>query len=350
MYKYLYEYIICIKGDNKKLAILEFETLLQTYFNHNIKLELIENTYFKFQIEKKIEDKEFLERLTYTNEIFEIIFQVESLDKFKEKIELMNFQKYDNQSFLLRIRKTKKTENNSKNNNLEEKKIATLIYNKIKNPKVSIKEPQNFFNLIIDSKLDKLYFTCQIFENKKEYNKRMPKLRPIVKPYTLKSDMARASVNLLGIKKGVILDPFCGIGGILLEAYNMKFEIIGNDISFNDLKFMKINFEFYFPNANYRITNKDARTQFLEKNSIDGIVTDIPYGKSSKKIGEDLYDRFLENAKKYLKPNKRIVIIYANFTQFKQIALKYFNQIYEIEEYINKSMTRHILVLENSKK
>lgn len=339
-------YILCVKGNNKELAICEFETLFRTYYNERVELRVIGNTYLIFETKNKIEDQDFLNRLTYTNEIFEYILEENSIEKLKLKLELLDLSKYDNQSFLLRIKKTKST---NQNLNLDEKQIATIIHSKLKNPKVDMKNPDNYFNVIVNSDADKLYFTRQIFENKKTYQKRMPKLRPIVKPYTLKSDMARAGVNLLGIKDGVVLDPFCGIGGILLEAYDMKFDIIGNDISWNDLRDMKINFDYYFPKSDFIRTLADSRTQFLKDNTIDGIVTDIPYGKCSRRFGEDLYGKFLESAKKYLKPNKRLVIIYANFTQFRDIALKYFSEVCEIEEYINKSMTRHILVLENSK-
>ena len=177
----------------------------------------------------------------------------------------------------------------------------------------------------------------------------MPKLRPVAMPYTLKSDMARASVNLLELKKGVVLDPFCGIGGILLEAYDMNFEIIGNDISWNDLKYFKENFAYFYPKADYTRILADSKTQFLKENTIDGIVTDIPYGKSSRTLGIDLYENFLKSSKVYLKDGARMIVIYANFVEFKKIALKYFNQVIEIDQYINKSMTRHILVLENTK-
>ena len=43
--------------------------------------------------------------------------------------------------------------------------------------------------------------------------------------------------------------------------------------------------------------------------------------------------------KVYLKPGKRMVVIYANFLEFKELTLKYFDEVCEIEEYINKSMT-----------
>lgn len=177
----------------------------------------------------------------------------------------------------------------------------------------------------------------------------MPKLRPVAMPYTLKSDMARCAVNLLKLKSGIVLDPFCGIGGILLEAYDMNFQIIGNDISWNDLQYTKTNFNYYFPDAKYQLSLADSKTQFLKKNTIDGIVSDIPYGKCSRKLGDDLYENFLISAREYLKKDGRMVLIYANFNEIKTLAKKYFLIIDEIDEYINKSMTRHILILENKK-
>ena len=74
------------------------------------------------------------------------------------------------------------------------------------------------------------------------------------------------------------------------------------------------------------------------KNTIDGIVTDVPYGKSSRKLGTELYEEFLKSSKVYLKDNARMVVIYANFIEFKKIALKYFNEVIEIDQYINKSI------------
>lgn len=50
-----------------------------------------------------------------------------------------------------------------------------------------------------------------------------------------------------------------------------------------------------------------------------------------------------------LKKNSRMVIIFANFVEFRDLALKYFNEVKTINQYINKSMTRHIIVLENTK-
>lgn len=339
-------YYLILKGINKKFASLEFEILWKTYFDEEIKLEEIENVLYKFSSDILIDKKHpMLKRLTFTNYLGLELFNSDDEKEFTKKIEEYDFSGIEGKSFAIRSKKSKKELKNL----FEDKEIAKNIWYKLKNPKVNLKNPDIEFNYIINEKIGILGLAEKIYENEKEYLGRMPKFRPVAKPYTLKSDMARASLNLLDLKKGVILDPFCGIGGILLEAHDMGFTVIGNDISWNDLRDMKKNFEYYFPKGTFYRTLADSKTQFLKKNTIDGIVTDIPYGKCSRRLGIDLYEKFLISAKEYLKPNAKMIVIYANFVEFKDIALKYFKEVDEIDEYINKGMTRHILILKNNK-
>ena len=156
------------------------------------------------------------------------------------------------------------------------------------------------------------------------------------------------SINLLNIKEGTILDSFCGIGGILIEGIDMGFNMIGNDISWNDLRSSQKNIYYYFPKANFHLTLAETEKKFLKKESIDGIVTDIPYGKSCRKEGEDLYEKFVDNSYYFLKPGKRMIVICATFTDFEKYATKNFKLVKEIYQYINKSLIRKILVLEKS--
>ena len=59
------------------------------------------------------------------------------------------------------------------------------------------------------------------------------------KPYTdtemgtLPPKLARMLVNLTGLKEGIIWDPFCGSGTILLEAAVLGFDVLGSDIAKN---------------------------------------------------------------------------------------------------------------------
>ncbi len=340
----MYEYILVLKGTNKELAKYEFETLWVTYFKEEIKLTQIHNTFHTFESKNQIESNHKLtSRLTLTNKICIKLF-TGNFKKLNNEIENMDFSEADNKTFAIKTQRLKKDFNIK----LPDKELAKPIFDSIKNPKVKIHHPDYEYNFFFKNEND-FILTKKIYENDKNYLRRMPKLRPVVMPYTLKSDIARASVNLLGIKDGKILDPFCGLGGILLEAYEMGFEIIGNDISWNNLKYFKQNFDYFYPDAKYTRILANSKTQFLKTNSVDGIVCDIPYGRSCRKIGENLYEEFLKSAKQYLKPNKRLVIIYADFVEFKNLALKYFDEIKEINQYINKSMTRHILILKNNK-
>ncbi len=350
----MYNYIVILKGSNKDLASFELKNLWEIYFNEKIKLIQIDNTYFKFKSKNKInKDHKIFQRITFTNNLFLEIISTESLETFKNEITKEKLKFINGKTFSIKIKKINKK---LSTNNFQFKEYTKHLWLNLENPKVDLENPE--INLLFfhndyekENTNNKLKLAFQIFENKKKYLTRMPKLRPIKKPYTLKSDMARIAFNYLNIKEGLVLDPFAGIGGILLEGYDMGFKIHANDINWNDLNHLKTNFDYYFKNSKnkYTRTLADSTTQFLKLNSIDGIVTDIPYGKSCRRLGNDLYEGFLKSAKIYLKPGKRLVIIYANFLEFKKLAIKYFDEIIEIEEFINKSMTRHILVLENKK-
>jgi len=345
------EYFVILKGTNKEFATAEFETLFNLYYNQKLKLEQISNVYYKFNTNIKLNyNDEIFKRLTFTKHVG-ILNYYGNFKDFKNQISNLEISKnYEGKSFAVNAsRMFKKFE---LPNDLRE--LAAPVYDEFKEGKVSLKKFGIRFHYFYDSP-ENFYFVSEIYHNSMDYLGRMPKFRPVVMPYTLKSDMARGAINLLNLKnkESVLLDPFCGIGGILLEGYDMGFKILGNDISWNDLKYFKQNFEHYFPDSfksgQVKRTLADSSTQFLKENSIDGIVSDIPYGKSCRRLGDDLYNDFLKSAKIYLKPGARLVIIYANFLEFRDIAKKYFNEVTEIDHYINKSMTRHILVLENSK-
>ncbi len=340
------DYFLILKGNNKDFATNEFETLWNLYFNEKIKLERVQNTIYFFNSQTLIQrEHPLLRRLTFTNYLGKLLFRGDNFEKYFETISKMDFSYLENKSFGVE----QKTFRQDKL--IESKELARPIWESLKSPKVDLKKPNIWFKNFQLTNSKEIIFTEEIYTNEKEYLGRMPKLRPVAMPYTLKADMARGASNLLNLKeRAVVLDPFAGIGGILLEAYDLGYEVIGNDISWKDLNYLKQNFKHYFPDAQITLTCSDSRQRIFAQNSIDGIVSDIPYGRACRRLGVDLYDKFLQNAKFYLKENSRIVLIYANFVEFKEIALKYFNEVVEINQYINKSMTRHILVLENSKK
>ena len=141
------------------------------------------------------------------------------------------------------------------------------------------------------------------------FPERKAHLKPSLHPTSLHPALARACVNLTGLKTGTILDPFCGSGGILIEAALMNFNIIGYDFDNKQLKRAKNNFN-YYKIKNYSLVNDDARNI---KGKVDAIITDLPYGQGSKVSNvKKLYKEFLVHANKL---TNNMVVIFPNFTK-----------------------------------
>lgn len=341
----MFTYLLFLRGTNKDLALFEFDCLWKTYFSLKYEIILLQNKAYVLKTEQNITGSEqFLVRSSGIIFFSKVIYSGPSLDEFSIQFK-QKVSEYEGKSFVVRIRKARKNQDLKQ---YSESELAKPIWNCFKQPKVDLEHPQLLFVFVFLENTNDFYVCEQLFENEKEYLERMPKFRPVKMPYTLKADLARSCINLLCLEKGLVLDPFAGIGGILLEAADMGFQVVSNDISWNDVKYMQQNFDYYFPNVTPLRILADSRTQFLKPETIDGIVTDIPYGRCSRKLGIDLYEQYLQSAQLYLKKGKRMIVIYANFVEFKSLALKYFTQVTEIEQYINKSMTRYILVLEKN--
>jgi tRNA (guanine10-N2)-dimethyltransferase len=180
--------------------------------------------------------------------------------------------------------------------------------------------------------------------SKKEFLARRSHLLPAGHPTSLHPKLARALVNLTGAKKGeVILDPFCGAGGLLIEAGLIGMKVVGFDIDRIMLKRAKINLD-YLRIKNYRLELKDATT--ISKH-YGYIVTDLPYGKNSKlseKDLEKLYFYFFKVLKK-IKPKKSIIGL-PDFIDYKKIIKKSGLKIKkEFDWYLHKSLTKKIILL-----
>jgi tRNA (guanine10-N2)-dimethyltransferase len=175
-----------------------------------------------------------------------------------------------------------------------------------------------------------------VFEGRRAHH------RPFFSPISLHPKLARAFVNLSGIKKdGVLLDPFCGTGGFLIEAGFVGAHVIGNDIDkkmtegcANTLRHFGIN-EFQF------ITGDVERLEGV-LSPVDAIVTDMPYGKSTTTCGEPiemLYTRAFSTFTSLLK-NDGGLIVGSALPAIEVIAREFFtvDVVYCIQ--VHRSLTR----------
>jgi tRNA (guanine10-N2)-dimethyltransferase len=153
-------------------------------------------------------------------------------------------------------------------------------------------------------------------------------------------------VNLSMVKKNeTLLDPFCGTGGILIEAGILGIKIIGSDIDKKLVYGCKENLNFYNIN-NYKIFNLDISMIKDMVSNIDAVVTDFPYGKSTTTNGEELislYKRAFENIYLILNTGRIAVVGLANKDLIK-FGQKYFSleKIFDIR--VHNSLTRYFVV------
>jgi tRNA (guanine10-N2)-dimethyltransferase len=160
--------------------------------------------------------------------------------------------------------------------------------------------------------------------------------------------LARGMVNLTRAKKGsVVLDPFCGTGGILIEAGIIGARVIGTDIDEKMVEGTKKNLE-YCNIKDYQIFQGDARYITLE-NKVDAIVTDPPYGISASTAGIDskkIYEESLVSMQELLKEEGYICMATPHYLDIHELVSHTKFKI--IEQYkirMHKSLTRVISVL-----
>ncbi|MFX1300577.1 MAG: THUMP domain-containing protein [Promethearchaeota archaeon] len=118
------------------------------------------------------------------------------------------------------------------------------------------------------------------------YQRRSP-LRPFFVPSAIHPKFARVMVNLSRVKRGdLLLDPFCGTGGLLLEAADIGCVPVGFDIDSSILAGCQQNLKHYKVPFNGALA--DARTIPLRPEGVNAIATDPPYGRSSSTKGSEV--------------------------------------------------------------
>ena len=105
-----------------------------------------------------------------------------------------------------------------------ERLIGTMI-----NGPVSLNAPEVEYRAILSE--DRCYFGKVLFSiDRAAYDVRNPGKRDFFHPGVMMPRMARTLVNIACTKAGdVVLDPFCGTGGILIEAELLGMRTIGSD-------------------------------------------------------------------------------------------------------------------------
>ena len=120
------------------------------------------------------------------------------------------------------------------------------------------------------------------------FQRRSP-LRPFFVPSAIHPKFARVMVNLSRVKRGdLLLDPFCGTGGLLLEAADIGCVPLGFDIDVSILMGCQLNLKHY--EVPFSGALADARSVPLRSEGLNAIATDPPYGRSSSTKGSEVVE------------------------------------------------------------
>jgi len=173
---------------------------------------------------------------------------------------------------------------------------------------------------------------------------RRPRARPFFHPAAIFPKLSRALVNFSRVGPGeIFLDPFCGTGSLLLEAHELGARALGADRDLRMVKGAKRNMESYNQDWLGVIRADVRRTPFTE---VDGIATDIPYGRASSTSGSstgEILERLRETAGGLLEEGRRLVVMHPDTIVVES------RDDFEVEEehhlYIHRKLTRTISVL-----
>lgn len=284
--------------------------------------------------------KRIVSRLSYTFFVDELLFSCStSLNDIKKCSQEISFNKTGSIAI---FHKNRSSVVNSK----PILKIIGDIFTKDRI--VNLNNPDYYIRVLITDK--KIYVGSMIGEvNRSEFEKRKVQNRPFFSPISLHPKLARALVNFSQIKKNeVLLDPFCGTGGILIEAGLIGAKVIGCDIEKKMIDGCKKTLE-YYNISNQILINSDIGDLHNFITKFDAVVTDLPYGKSTTTKGENidnLYNRAFEKIAQLLKKNSMAVIVSPNENLY-IIGRKYFTINEKHEVRVHRSLTRHIAVFQN---
>lgn len=287
------------------LSLFEVKKVLEDKLNSNGNIFLIDGIKY---------NKKILNRLAYTNRVFEVLVKSKSIPLLKKEMKNFDWNKIYKESFAVDL------DIDSKNN---VKEFAGIIFDRINNPKVNLSNPKTFIQI---SKFGNEYLASKLlWTNKKEFLKRKPHMKPAHHPTSLDPKLAIACINLCGLReekeekttrkrnnKLTIFDPFCGSGGFLVEAGLMGFNVAGFDLEDDMLERSRTNLNHYL-NKNdlnkhkvkFNLYKRDSTNiKSYEDISFDAVVTDLPYGRASKvhsKSKLKLYNDFINILKKLKK-------------------------------------------------
>ena len=281
-------------------------------------------------------------RLGYTHEIHEMI-ERSNADSFDGDLSAIKWSDYIDETFAVRVKRF----HSQIDTVATERKAGSLILDNCEGIKVNLTKPKSLVRIVA---FENDFFVAieRIKLNKKHFEDSKPHKRPFFYPGSMNPKLARCMVNLSRVKEGqLLLDPFCGTGGILIEAGLIGCKVVGSDIYWKMKNGTSINLD-YYGITDYRTFNLDVRElKMYEK--VASVVTDPPYGISTSTgdiKGDDIFKEFFHAIYDNMKDDAYLCMASPHYVDLKPMADEVGFEI--VEQYgikMHRSLTRIISVI-----
>jgi len=211
---------------------------------------------------------------------------------------------------------------------------------------VDLKHPDIEIRVIIT---DESFYIGHVITriNRVSFDQRKAQFRPFFSPISLHPKIARVLINYTETQSSeILLDPFCGTGGILIEAGLLGLHPAGVDIKEDYVHGCKENLMHYKIENATLYTADVGQLPALFPEGVDGIVTDFPYGKASTLQGEQkeqLYERAFHAISKVIRPHRKVIVGISD-TSMKAIGSEYLTFVEELSFRVHRSLTRYFVI------
>ena len=281
-------------------------------------------------------------RLGYTHEVHELILESDVANLDSDVIGIV-WEEYIDKNFAVRVKRIR-----SKVDTVGyERKLGTLILDNSNDIKVNLSKPNSLVRVVAFE--NNLYVGIERIKlDKKHFEDSKPHKRPFFYPGSMNPKLARCMVNLSRIKEGeLLLDPFCGTGGILIEAGLIGCKVVGSDIYWKMQNGTAVNLD-YYGITDYRTFHLDVRElKMYEK--VASVVTDPPYGISTSTgdvDGEEIFKEFFHAIYDNMKDDAYLCMASPHYVDLKPMVNEVGFVI--VEQYgikMHRSLTRIISVI-----
>ncbi len=270
------------------------------------------------------------------------------IDSNLDQLTEFNFSPFllPNESFAVRsirvLNQTKHVERQA-----TETRVGAEILRQVPEAKVNLNNPSKLFLVAIGGG----FILCGLVQGRRpqaSMHARRPRRRPVFHPSTMHPKLARCMVNLARPRPGeLLLDPFCGVGGILLEASTIGCRVVGCDLSAKMLRGSRRNLS-HFGYRPESLLKADARALPFQR--VDSIATDPPYGTGAstfKSSSVSVLRDFLTRAMDALKHGRFLCVAAPETSRIEDMGMEAGFTVREAHKVrVHRSLTREIVVFQ----